>query len=160
MWQFAQYTSSSSSSSSAAGLFIAIYLLVLVVFIAAAWKTFVKAGQAGWKVLIPIYDAIITLRIVGLSGWYFFLYLVPVVGFLFAIYVAYKLSKAFGYGIGMTILQFLLIGALIIGFGKAKYLGPDGKGKPDDQVPANQPPIQTPAAQPPIPPAPAPPVVQ
>jgi hypothetical protein len=103
--------------------FLLLYLLLIVLVIIGAWKVFTKAGQAGWKVLIPIYNAIILLRIVGLSGWYVLLFLVPIVNIIFDIYVSYKLAKSFGYGIGMTILLILAIGWLILGFGKATYLG-------------------------------------
>ncbi|MBX4201808.1 signal peptidase I [Candidatus Saccharibacteria bacterium] len=106
-----------------------VYLAFIVVYVVAYWKIFEKAGQAGWKSLIPIYNTYIVLKIVGYSGWYLLLFLVPFVNILFAIYVAYKVAVAFGYGIGMTILEFIFgIGLLIIGFGDSKYLGPDGKG--------------------------------
>jgi hypothetical protein len=129
MWSLAQYTyqTTSSSSGSSAGVLL-VYLVILVVTIVAMWKIFEKAGQAGWKAIIPIYSSIIQLRIIGMSGWYVLLYLVPLVNFIFAIYVAYKLALCFGYGIGMTILELLWVGFLILGFGSAKYVGPDGGG--------------------------------
>ena len=36
-------------------LLILVYLAIAVLAIAGTWKTFVKAGQPGWGVLIPIY---------------------------------------------------------------------------------------------------------
>jgi uncharacterized Tic20 family protein len=133
MWYLAQtsnnfynYQTPGSTNKGISATLIIFYLVLLVLVIAGHWKIFTKAGQAGWKVLIPIYNMIITLRIVGMSGWYVLLFLVPIVNIIFAIVVAYKLAKAFGYGVGMTILEFLIIGYLILGFGKAKYLGPSG----------------------------------
>jgi hypothetical protein len=135
MWYLAQtynynYQTSVTTNKGISATLIVLYLVLIVVLIAAQWKIFTKAGQAGWKAIIPIYNMIIQLRIVGMSGWYVLLYLVPIVNIIFAIIVAHKLSKAFGYGVGMTILQLLVIGMLILAFGKAKYLGLDGGTKP------------------------------
>jgi hypothetical protein len=129
MWNLAQttnyYTTTNTSSGIGVGLII-FYLLLLIVFIAAIWKVFEKAGQAGWKAIIPIYSTVIMCRIVGISGWYTLLVLVPFVNIIFSIYLAYKMALSFGYGIGMTILEVLAIGYLILGFGSAKYIGPSG----------------------------------
>ena len=40
-----------------------------VVMLAAVWKIFTKAGQAGWNCLVPIYGAVVFLRIIGSTGW-------------------------------------------------------------------------------------------
>lgn len=131
MWSLAQYTyyqPTTSSSGIPTWLWI-FYLAVIVIYVVAYWRIFEKAGEAGWKSLIPIYNTYILLKIVGYSGWYLLLFFVPFVNVVFYIVVAYKLAKAFGYGIGMTILEFIAgIGLLIMGFGDAKYLGPDGRG--------------------------------
>lgn len=34
-----------------------VWLAVVVLMIIAQWKVFTKAGEAGWKVLIPFYNA-------------------------------------------------------------------------------------------------------
>lgn len=106
----------------------AICVAVVVVYIVGLWKVFEKAGQAGWKSLIPIYNTIVELRIVGLSGWYVLLFIIPLVNLVLAIVVAYRLAKSFGFGIGMTILEFIGgLGVIIMGFGNSKYLGPNGE---------------------------------
>jgi hypothetical protein len=130
MWSLAQYSYQpvNSSSSGMPAIFLVLYLAFIVLVIVAYWRIFEKAGEAGWKSIIPIYNTYIILRIVGYSGWYLLLFIVPLVNVVFAIIVAYKLATAFGYGIGMTILEFVAgIGLLIMAFGDAKYLGPDGK---------------------------------
>ena len=42
-------------------IFIALALFVLVSY----WKVFVKAGQPGWGILIPIYNIYLLLKIAG-----------------------------------------------------------------------------------------------
>lgn len=142
MLRFAQdstlYYTNTTTSTGPSALMMLIYLVFIVVYVIAYWKIFEKAGQAGWKAIIPIYSAVIACRIVGLSGWYVLLLLVPFVNIIFAIYLSYRLAVAFGHGVGMTILMFIFgIGLLILGFGDSKYLGPDGKGHTPQAKPAN-----------------------
>jgi len=140
----------STSSGKALGVYYGILAVFAVVYIIAGWKIFTKAGQAGWKILIPIYNTVITLRIVGMSGWFVLLFLVPFVNFILAVVVAYKLAKAFGYGVGMTILEFIFgIGSLIIAFGNSKYHGPNGQGSPKAEAGSKP---SNPTPQPPTPP--------
>ena len=142
----AQYTYNTTNTSSGVGLgLMLVYLVLIIVFLTALWKVFTKAGVPGWKALIPIYNAIMLLRIVGYSAWYFLLYLIPIINIVFSVMVAYKLAIAFGYGIGMTILNLLGIGYLILGFGSAKYLGPDGQGTAVPQSPPAKPQQPAPA---------------
>ena len=44
--------------------YVIFLLLIMVVFIAAEWKIFTKAGKPGWAVLIPIYNYIVFLEII------------------------------------------------------------------------------------------------
>lgn len=99
-------------------------LAIAVVFVIALWKFFVKAGQPGWAVLIPIYNSYIMLKIAGRPGWWLLLFLVPLVNIVIMIMVAIDIAKAFGRSAAFgVILLFLLagIGYLILGFGKATY---------------------------------------
>lgn len=47
-----------------------IVLLMIVLIIAGMWKVFQKAGESGWKALIPFYNIYIMFRISGHSGWW------------------------------------------------------------------------------------------
>ena len=42
-------------------LYVAIYVLI----VAGWWMIFTKAGQEGWKAIIPFYNFYIVLKIVG-----------------------------------------------------------------------------------------------
>ncbi|HEX5394938.1 MAG TPA: DUF5684 domain-containing protein [Candidatus Saccharimonadales bacterium] len=130
MLTFAQYDYYQPVAPAAghAALLWVVYLAFIVIYIVGLWKVFEKAGEAGWKSIIPIWNTIVELRIVGYSPWYLLVFLIPLVNIVFAIVVAYKLAKSFGYGAGMTILEFVFgIGILIMGFGDAKYIGPGGE---------------------------------
>lgn len=106
-----------------------IFILATVVFVIAAfWKIFTKAGEEGWKAIIPIYNMIVLLKIVGKPGWWFFLFLIPIVNYVFIIWTYNMLSKSFGKDEGFTA-GLVLLGIIffpILGFGSAQYQGPFG----------------------------------
>ncbi len=56
------------------GMFMAVTIIGLVVsilMIVAGWKIFEKAGEKGWKALIPIYNLYIFFKIVKMEKWFF-----------------------------------------------------------------------------------------
>lgn len=103
-----------------------IWLAVVAVLIAANWKIFTKAGKPGWASIVPIYNVIVLLEIIGRPVWWIILALIPGVNFIFGILVAVDLAKSFGKSIGFTIGLILLapIFLLILAFGDAEYQGP------------------------------------
>ena len=108
-----------------------IYLAIIILLIAAEWKIFTKAGKPGWAVIIPIYNIIVFLQIIGKPWWWIILLLIPIVNFIFLIWMINLLSKSFGKGTGFTIgILFLsIIFIPILGFGSASYVGPAGAPK-------------------------------
>ena len=84
---------------------------------------FQKAGEAGWKSIIPIWNILVILRIVGREWWWIILFLIPIVGLVIWIIVSLDLSKSFGRGAGTTVGPIFLpfIFAIILGFGDAEY---------------------------------------
>jgi len=105
-------------------------LIVGVLTIIANWKIFTKAGQKGWKCLIPIYNSVVLFKIAGLSPWLVLVYfasIIPVVGWIavlgVTIYLMHNLSKAFGkdgaFTVGLVLLNTIFV--LILGLGKAEH---------------------------------------
>jgi hypothetical protein len=111
------------------GIVWLIYLVLIVVIIAGYWMVFTKAGEAGWKSIIPIWNLLVLLKIIGREWWWILLFLIPIVNLVIAIIVALDLAKSFGKGTGFGIgLVFLgPIFACILGFGSATYQGPAAK---------------------------------
>lgn len=110
-----------------AGIVGTIVSIVAVIFILAMnWIIFTKAGEAGWKSLIPFYNSYILYKIAWGKGWLFLLTLIPVIGFIFPIICYFKLARAFGknfwYGLGLNLLPIIFLPMLA--FGNAQYVGP------------------------------------
>ena len=106
-----------------------IFCLAIIVFIIAAmWKVFVKAGQPGWAAIIPIYNLYILTKIGGKPGWWVLLFFIPLVNYVFVVWLYNMVSKSFGKDEGFTV-GLVLLGFVfwpILGFGNAKYQGPFG----------------------------------
>ncbi len=129
-------------------VFVLVVIAWYVLLVIANWKIFTKAGEAGWKSIIPIYNGYILYKISWKPMYFFLNILLVVVSFclsgvtdssiiaavawivtvaMFAMNVIlwYKLAKAFGHGIGFTIGLLLLnpLFMLILGLGSSQYVG-------------------------------------
>ncbi len=166
-------TSTSQQSSSGLGAFAIavslIGLIIAVIAIVAMWKIFVKAGQPGWKAIIPGYNSWTLAEIAGKPGWWGIVGLagaIPLVGFIasiaaFVLYIiiALELAKKFGKSSAFAVfglIIFSIVGLLILGFGDAKYDGTATTAAPSTPgttptPPAAKPPTETPSATPPQP---------
>ena len=107
-----------------------IWLAIVVIGVIAGWKIFTKAGQPGWAVIIPIYNVLVLLRIIGRPWYWIFGFIIPILNIVVGIVVALDLAKSFGrgtgFGIGLWLLPFIF--GLILGFGPDTYQGPRGEG--------------------------------
>jgi len=123
------YPSSSGGGLMAAlfgGAFFLVWLAVIVLVFVSLWKLFEKAGKPGWAGIVPIYNAIVLLEIVGRPLWWIVLLMVPCVNLVIGILVCIDLAKAFGkdalYGIGLALLGFIFFPMLALS--DARYVGP------------------------------------
>ncbi len=111
-------------------LVMLIQLAFFVAIFAGAWKVFEKAGKPGWAAIIPIYNGIVLLEIVGRPIWWIVLIFIPCVNIVISLIVAIDLAKSFGktevFGVGLWLLGFVFIP--ILGFGSDRYVGPSAGG--------------------------------
>ena len=103
-----------------------IYLAIYVLYVAGLWMTFVKANEDGWKAIIPIWNVLIVLKIVGREWWWILLMLIPIVNIVVWIIVSLDLAKSFGRGTGFGLgLAFIpIVWYPLLGFGQDSYRGP------------------------------------
>ena len=111
---------------------VIIYLGIIGLTIAGAWKTFEKAGKPGWASIVPIYNIIVMLEMIGRPLWWIVLLFIPFVGIVAAVIIMIDFAKAFGkgagFGVGLAFLPFVFYPML--GFGDAQYAGPVVAGQP------------------------------
>jgi len=105
-----------------------LFWVLMIIVIVGMWKMFEKAGKPGWASLIPIYNFIVLLEIVGKPLWWIVLMFIPIVNIIIAIWVTNLLAKSFGkseaFTVGLIFLPFVFYP--ILGFGSAQYQGPAG----------------------------------
>lgn len=125
------------------GIMIAYMIICIAIAVVAAigmWKVFTKAGEKGWKSIIPVYNMYTLCKIIGVNPWWILIVFlssivtfIPIIGVLAAmaiviylnILVAKSTANAFGKDTGFAIGLYFLspIFYCILGFGKAKYEG-------------------------------------
>lgn len=50
---------------------VSIYFVIFyALFIIASWRIFEKAGEKGWKALVPLYNMYLMFKIVGMKSWF------------------------------------------------------------------------------------------
>lgn len=118
------YVTDTASAGLSIGYVLAL-LLVAALMIVAMWWIFAKAGEAGWKAVVPFYNTYILYKITWGNGLYFLLLLIPCVNIVIQIITSVKLAKVFGKGIGFT-LGLIFLGPvfqLILAFDSSEYQG-------------------------------------
>ncbi len=122
-----------------------------VLYVIGLWKMFEKAGEAGWKSIIPVYNIYIEYRICWQTNMFWtFAGLSILSGLLYGLGVTYaimtllylsyaltlinaviravfyyNLSLAYGHGLGYFLGLYLFnsIFVILIGFGSSRYVG-------------------------------------
>ena len=154
------YSSSTAAADAIMGLFGAATVLILIISIIVAlilcvfivicnWKIMVKAGEEGWKALIPYYNYFVMSEISMTKPTFlvvFFVFLggallcflgcIPYIGFLFASIAGlimtvangilnFSLAKSFGKEVGFCVLSIFFppIVRAILAFGGSEYTG-------------------------------------
>lgn len=123
-YDFSQYAEQSGGGGSSVFSF-----LMSIAMLVAWWFLFNKAGEEGWKAIIPFYDIYTMFDIVYGNGWKALLLLVPILNVVLLILFPFRLCQAYGKGIGFGFLTlfFSPIMMLYMAFDKnTSYYGPCG----------------------------------
>ena len=144
------YDSSAALFGLAGGMLVVTILISVAMYVLQIigwWKLFTKAGEAGWKSLIPLYNLYVICKISCAAKYFWYLLLTAIASGIFSaiggtiggllvgvcsilslvlfIMVNYKLAKAYGHDGGYTLglLFFPWLFILILGFGSSAYQG-------------------------------------
>lgn len=109
-------------------LFIPVFfsLVIAAFYVFCMWKLFVKAGKPGWAALIPFYNILVELEILGREWFWLLLFLIPGVNLVIAVVMMLDLAKVFGKdtAFGCLLVLFPWVMIPVLALGDAKYLGP------------------------------------
>ena len=112
-----------SGGIAALAIFAVLGTVLGLATIVGIWTTFSKAGVAGWKSLIPVYNLILLLQIAGKPVWWLVLFFVPLVNFaatiLLSLGIAQRFGRGPGFGIGLGFLPFVFYP--ILGLGGSQF---------------------------------------
>lgn len=91
-----------------------IQLIIMLLVLASYWKIFTMFNQPGWACIVPLYNIIVMLRIVGWDPVKFWFFFIPIYNIYLAIMLAKDLAGKFGkgtigYALGMCILPFIFL---------------------------------------------------
>ncbi|MFO8088107.1 MAG: DUF5684 domain-containing protein [Bacteroidales bacterium] len=88
--------------------YIIIAFVFLVASLAGLWKMFEKAGEPGWKVLIPFYNFYVWLKIIHKPLWWYIFLLIPFINvFTIMLMVVEFLKNFHKFGLGQQALAVL-----------------------------------------------------
>jgi len=140
------------------GMFSGVFLLILgaflIFFLIVQWKLFSKAGDKGWKVLIPVYGMYTQYKLFWNTRWFWIMFLLgvatsvtgtmlteetavlmtivsivaAVMSFIISIVYCVKLARSFGraggFAAGLIFLPVIFMP--ILAFSRDAYVGPGG----------------------------------
>ncbi|HSG68195.1 MAG TPA: DUF5684 domain-containing protein, partial [Bacteroidales bacterium] len=76
--------------------YVIVTIIFTILFIAGLWKIFEKAGEAGWKAVVPFLNFYIWLRIIKKPLWWFIFILTPFVNVFVILLMVVEVLKCFG----------------------------------------------------------------
>ena len=76
-------------------------LVIQVVHFLGTWKLYKAAGEAPWKALVPVYNAIVLLKIIHRPKWWVLLFFLPVINLM--IFMVFWIDTVKHFGKSKTI---------------------------------------------------------
>ncbi|WP_420379126.1 signal peptidase I [Gilvibacter sp.] len=87
-------------------------LAVQIIHFAGTWKLYQKAGRQAWEAAIPIYNAVVLMKIINRPWWYTILLFVPIVNLIMFPVVWVETLRSFGRNSNTD----TLLGVVTLGF--------------------------------------------
>lgn len=90
------------------------FIVIQVIHFIGTWKLYVKAGRKAWEAAIPVYNAIVLMKIINRPWWWTILLFVPIVNLIMFPVVWVETIRSFGrYSTADTWLVILTLGLYI-----------------------------------------------
>ncbi|WP_426091632.1 signal peptidase I [Flavobacterium sp. DSR3-2] len=88
------------------------FLLVQIVHFLGTWKLYEAAGRKRWEAAIPVYNAIILMKIIGRPTWWTILLFIPIINLIIFPVIWIETLRSFGKRSGLD----TLLGIITLGF--------------------------------------------
>ncbi|RZK05028.1 MAG: signal peptidase I, partial [Flavobacterium sp.] len=72
------------------------FLILQVVHFIGTWKLYEKAGRKSWEAAIPVYNAIILMKIINRPTWWTILLFIPIINLIMFPVVWVETIRSFG----------------------------------------------------------------
>lgn len=72
------------------------FLAVQVIHFAGTWKLYQKAGRKSWEASVPIYNAIVLMKIINRPWWYTILLFIPIINLIMFPVIWVETLRSFG----------------------------------------------------------------
>ena len=74
----------------------AFLLIIQIIHGLGTWKLYIKAGRQAWEAFIPIYNAVILMKIINRSPWWTILLFLPIINLIMFPVVWVETARSFG----------------------------------------------------------------
>ena len=71
--------------------------LVQIIHFAGTWKLYQRAGRSAWEAIVPVYNAIVLMKIINRPKWWVILLFIPVINLLMFPVIWVELARSFGH---------------------------------------------------------------
>ena len=71
-------------------------LIIQVIHGLGTWKLYIKAGRQAWESFVPVYNAVILMKILNRPWWWVILLFLPIVNLIMLIVVWVETARSFG----------------------------------------------------------------
>jgi signal peptidase I len=72
------------------------FLVIQVIHFLGTWKLYQKAGYKAWQAAVPVYNAVILMKIIDRPVWWTILLFIPIINLIMFPVIWVEIAKAFG----------------------------------------------------------------
>ncbi|WP_034059647.1 signal peptidase I [Lacinutrix jangbogonensis] len=90
---------------------IILFLIIQLIHGLATWKLYIKAGRKAWEAFIPVYNAVMLMKIINRPWWWTILLFLPIVNLIMFPVIWVETARSFGKNSRLdTILAIVTLG--------------------------------------------------
>ncbi|MBC9796061.1 signal peptidase I [Sinomicrobium weinanense] len=72
------------------------FLILQLIHFAGTWKLYQKAGRKAWEALVPVYNALVLMKIINRPWWWAVLLFIPIVNLMMLLVIWVETARSFG----------------------------------------------------------------